>query len=324
MTLRNALLVLAIIFAIVFITFLFFAIFLLSTWAIHLFCSKQPKAFYDVNTRVIVGMSTLPDNMEYLESSVRSLLSQTYPVDMVVVSIPYESARLGTVYDDTKIPDSLYAIPRVHVQRTPDYGPATKFMGIAQYMESNNFADKNNWIIVWCDDDILYNRHMVETFVHKLQMYQGAVIGIHGTRKDESHVPPFDNFDVQNLWILEAFCGIACRYGDFMKCDPFTKFKPQTPDSYSNLSQMEKNQFHSDDYMVSYHLRQSGANLIRVWSPVCNLYPFGNKRLPQSYFSHSLHKIQNHWAVYHTLREHFNDYDDGDGDCACSSRSKKK
>lgn len=256
---------------------------------------------------VIVGMSTLPASLEHLEAGVQSILSQTYHIDMVVVSIPYKSARLGITYDDAKIPASLYTNPRVYVQRTSDYGPATKFMGILKFLDGCTTMYKNNCIIVWCDDDMLYNKIMVETYVRKLKTYPGSAVGIKGMA---SKTDEYLNTDYKNMWMLEAFGGIACRYIDFMKCDPITNFKPETQESYCTLSRIAKQQFHSDDYMISYLLRQSGVNLVRIWTRTYNGDDdvTGNQPQQQSYFTHSLNQLQNHLQTYHALRVHFNDY----------------
>jgi len=76
--------------------------------------------------RVIASLSTLPDRINNLEPTLRSLLEQTRPPDEIVLAVPQFSIRQAKEY---VIPSYLEKIPRLHVLRCEkDWGPATKFI----------------------------------------------------------------------------------------------------------------------------------------------------------------------------------------------------
>ena len=82
------------------------------------------------NRRVIVSLSTVPDRINNLRPTIRSLLKQTRPPDEIVLAIPEFSLRERRPY---VVPKYITRLPRVRVLRcTEDWGPATKFIGAIQ------------------------------------------------------------------------------------------------------------------------------------------------------------------------------------------------
>src|SRR5713226_4632188 len=82
------------------------------------------------NRRVIASLSTVPDRINNLRPTIRSLLEQTRPPDEIVLAIPEFSIREQRPY---VVPKHISRLPRVRILRTPeDWGPATKFIGAIQ------------------------------------------------------------------------------------------------------------------------------------------------------------------------------------------------
>src|SRR5947207_10452901 len=80
--------------------------------------------------RVIASLSTVPDRINNLRPTIRSLLKQTRPPDEIVLAIPEFSVREQRPY---VVPEYLLRLPRVRVLRcAEDWGPATKFIGAIQ------------------------------------------------------------------------------------------------------------------------------------------------------------------------------------------------
>jgi hypothetical protein len=75
------------------------------------------------NRRVIVSLSTVPDRINKLRPTIRSLLKQTRPPDEIVLAIPEFSVRERRHY---VVPKYMSRLPRVGILRTrEDWGPAT-------------------------------------------------------------------------------------------------------------------------------------------------------------------------------------------------------
>src|ERR1043166_1302338 len=77
--------------------------------------------------RVIASLSTVPDRINNLRPTIRSLLKQTRPPDEIVLAIPEFSVREQRPY---VVPKHISQLPRVRVLHcVKDWGPATKFIG---------------------------------------------------------------------------------------------------------------------------------------------------------------------------------------------------
>src|ERR1700751_920188 len=113
------------------------------------------------NQRVIASLSTVPDRIGNLGPTISSLLKQTRPPDEIVLAIPGFSVRERRPY---VVPKYLSLLPRVRVLHCPeDWGPATKFIGAIQ---DELAAGRENTLIMVVDDDRLYPREALETYLY--------------------------------------------------------------------------------------------------------------------------------------------------------------
>ena len=113
------------------------------------------------NRRVIVSLSTVPDRINNLSPTIQSLLKQTRPPDEIVLAIPEFSIREQRPY---VVPKYISRLPRVRVLRcAEDWGPATKFIGAIQ---DELAAGRQNSLIMVVDDDRLYPRDAIETYLY--------------------------------------------------------------------------------------------------------------------------------------------------------------
>src|SRR5262249_46445362 len=81
--------------------------------------------------RVIASLSTVPDRINNLRPTIRSLLKQTRPPDEIVLAIPEFSIRERRPY---VVPKYISRLPRVRVLRCrEDWGPSTKFIAAIQH-----------------------------------------------------------------------------------------------------------------------------------------------------------------------------------------------
>src|SRR5438034_10910953 len=112
------------------------------------------------NRRVIVSLSTVPDRINNLRPTIRSLLKQTRPPDEIVLAIPEFSVRERRPY---VVPKHISRLPRVRILRCrEDWGPATKFIGAIQ---DELAAGRQNTLIMVLDDDRIYPRDALETYL---------------------------------------------------------------------------------------------------------------------------------------------------------------
>src|SRR5437667_6509318 len=125
--------------------------------------------------RVIVSLSTVPDRINNLRPTIRSLLKQTRPPDEIVLAIPEFSVREQRPY---VVPKYISRLPRVRVLRCrEDWGPATKFIGAIQ---DELAAGRENTLIMVVDDDRIYPRDALETYLYYSEQLPNAALCFRG------------------------------------------------------------------------------------------------------------------------------------------------
>jgi hypothetical protein len=125
--------------------------------------------------RVIVSLSTVPDRIDKLGPTIRSLLKQTRSPDEIVLAIPEFSIRERRPYI---VPKYISRLPRVRVLRCgKDWGPATKFIAAIQ---DELAAGRDNTLIMVVDDDRVYPRDVLETYLHYNEQLPNAALCFRG------------------------------------------------------------------------------------------------------------------------------------------------
>jgi hypothetical protein len=133
------------------------------------------------NRRVIVSLSTVPDRINNLRPTIRSLLKQTRPPDEIVLAIPKFSIREQRPYVLRKY---ISRLPRVRVLHCPeDWGPATKFIGA---IHDELAAGRENTLIMVIDDDRLYPRDALETYLYYSKRLPEAALCFRGAAMPRS------------------------------------------------------------------------------------------------------------------------------------------
>src|SRR5947208_16455138 len=127
------------------------------------------------NRRIIASLSTVPDRINNLRPTIRSLLKQTRPPDEIVLAIPEFSLREQRRY---VVPKYISRLPRVRVLRCrEDWGPATKFIAAIQ---DELAAGRENTLIMVVDDDRLYPRDALETYLFYSEQLPNAALCFRG------------------------------------------------------------------------------------------------------------------------------------------------
>src|SRR6266545_1568817 len=137
------------------------------------------------SNRIIASLSTVPERMNNLRPTIRSLLEQTHPPDEIVLAIPQFSIREQRPY---LVPKYISRLPRVRVLRCgKDWGPATKFIGAIQ---DELAAGRENTLIMVVDDDRVYPRDALETYLHYNEQLPNAALCFRGAA-----MPPTFDWD---------------------------------------------------------------------------------------------------------------------------------
>jgi hypothetical protein len=127
------------------------------------------------NRRVIVSLSTVPDRINNLRPTIRSLLKQSRPPDEIVLAIPEFSIREQRPY---AVPEHVSRWPRLRVLHCRrDWGPATKFIPIVR---EELAVGRGNTLVMVVDDDRIYPRDALETYLHYNEQLPDAALCFRG------------------------------------------------------------------------------------------------------------------------------------------------
>src|SRR6266571_115141 len=144
------------------------------------------------NRRVIASLSTVPERIGKLGPTIRSLLKQTRPPDEIVLAVPQFSIREQRPY---AVPKYISRWPRLRVLRcSRDWGPATKFIPVVQ---EELAADRGTTLIMVMDDDRIYPRDALETYLHYNEQLPDAALCFRGAAMPR-------NLDWRNAKMIRA------------------------------------------------------------------------------------------------------------------------
>lgn len=127
--------------------------------------------------RVVASLTTLPDRIANLQPTLNCLRNQTRPPDEIVIAIPRFSIRQQREYH---VPEYLARMPDVRVLRCErDWGPATKFVPAIQ-------AQRADTLVLVVDDDRIYPRDLLQTYLHFHPQLPDAALSLRGARMPRS------------------------------------------------------------------------------------------------------------------------------------------
>src|SRR6266487_3618823 len=131
--------------------------------------------------RVIASLSTVPERIGKLRPTIRSLLKQTRPPDEIVLAVPEFSIREQRPY---AVPKHISRWPRLRVlECRRDWGPATKFIPVVQ---EELAAGRENTLIMVVDDDRVYPRDALETYLYYSEQLPEAALCFRGAAMPRS------------------------------------------------------------------------------------------------------------------------------------------
>jgi hypothetical protein len=128
------------------------------------------------DTRLVIAcLSTVPDRINNLTPTIRSLLNQTRPPDEIVLALPEFSIREERPY---VVPKYLLRLPRVRILHcVKDWGPATKFIPA---VHDELAAGRGSSLIMVVDDDRIYPRNALETYLYYSKQLPDAALCFRG------------------------------------------------------------------------------------------------------------------------------------------------
>ena len=198
-----------------------------------------------------MSFTTTPRRLSLIMPMVSSIAYQTRKPDRFVLWLPLKYEKENSEYDLTdSIKKQLLGFGVEIVRCEKDYGPATKLIPM---LKSETDSDT---LIVTVDDDVFYEKHILEMFEKASVRYSFAALGLVGLIKKQfvhGEELPRLNMEVIGVEVLGGYRGVAYRRGLFDN-SIFTDMEAMLVDGL----------FVADDHLISWNLMRRGIPRIVI------------------------------------------------------------
>ena len=106
---------------------------------------------------IYVSISSIPQRLKNISTSIESLLTQTQKPDKIFINIPSTYKRFSETIKNNEIPKFSSGI--VEITRCEDCGPGTKLLGSLEKLKKDS-------LVILADDDNAYENYMIEKFLY--------------------------------------------------------------------------------------------------------------------------------------------------------------
>ena len=181
-------------------------------------------------TNFCVSFTSIPTRIDNIKKTIDSINNQSLKANKIFLNLPYEFKRFSD-YKFNREQIMKIGNYNVEVNRSEDYGPATKLIGSLEKI-------KEFECVIILDDDHIYHEKMFEIFINEFKK----------KRKNYS-------FYVQKIFKLNMGQGAD---GILINTDNLTKIKS----FYERYVKKNKNLFLNDDLWISMYLQYIENNKI--------------------------------------------------------------
>lgn len=235
------------------------------------------------NIKVVLSFTTTPYRIDHIKPVLDAISRQSIKPKQIYVNVPWTFKRDRKSYI---IPKWLHSYPGVIINRTEDYGPATKLLATLEQEKDPST------IIVTIDDDTIYPKHIIRDLIqpyfdnkHKQKkvVFTGFALNAIFSANNNFYIQFITLHESPSLLVVGAG-GVAYKREFFQN------------DIFSLIKRAPLTCFLSDDLTISMYLYDHQVNILKSSNISYNgllqaLFPF--KGLAVSYEKHALSRGAN-------------------------------
>ena len=210
---------------------------------------RVKQALKNHPTNVIVSLTTTPYRINKIKLVLDSISKQSIKPTKIYLNVPWKFKRDNSDYI---IPEWLKSYPGIIINRTKDYGPATKLLATLE-----KERDPTS-IIITVDDDTLYPKHVVRDLVGQYlfdDSVKNSVITDLGI-----NLLYFLDTDLYFNKVMCANCQSGLLVGISGVAYKREFFKE---DIFSLMENVPTSCFLSDDLMISAYVLANNINIVK-------------------------------------------------------------
>ncbi len=126
-----------------------------------------------VSKNVFISLTTIPSRIDGIKPTINSLLDQSIRPSNILINIPGDEQTI-------EVPEQIKKCQLITINWVKhDLGPATKLLPTLEIVEDND-------LVIVLDDDQVYPKKMVETYLHHSEKYPEAALCQVGWKVPES------------------------------------------------------------------------------------------------------------------------------------------
>lgn len=224
--------------------------------------------------RIWVCMTTIPERVSslYFENCIKNLLASScvfYNIHKIILFLPLDYKTFGSFHHwKEKISPFLLHHPKLLILHPPDYGPATKVLGL--HVLPKNISLSKNDLVVIVDDDLMYQENLIDTMVQKwYNIPPISPISPHPQKTSSPQVKRilanivYENPQQRNRKEIQA-SGVYMTQLDW--------FMDDVPSFLRGYQQHGSECWNVDDTLLSYSYLKYGYDIVESGIPVGNIY----------------------------------------------------
>ena len=241
--------------------------------------------------RVIVSLTSFPARFDTLDICIKSLFAQSVKPDKIVL-------YLGTECDDVPLPERLTELEKYGLEIKKGYAdirPHKKYLfAMQEYPED---------IIITVDDDLMYDRNMINSLLESYKRNPNAVSArrVHRITSLNGDLEPYDKFDKCWTRTTEPSHMLLSTNG------AGTLFPPHTlPDEAFDIDTIKKLCLDADDIWIKFMLIKKGVPVVWVKSRQSMPPEIPGTQKIALYYANTDRDNSNNDRCIQAMEDHFN------------------
>ena len=254
-------------------------------------------------TRIWVCMTTIPERVSslYFENCIKNLLASScvfYKIHKIIILLPLEYKKFGSFHHwKEKISPFLLHHPKIIILHPPDYGPATKVLGLHVLSKNISSTLTKNDLIVIVDDDLMYQENLIDNMVQKWYNIPPMTPSPSSPPSPPSPPPRSNNTNIPQ--VKRILANIVYENpqqrnrkeiqasGAYLTV--FSWFMEDIPSFLRGYQQFGSDCWNVDDTLLSYSYLKYGYDIVESGIPIGNIY-LHNEPHPQWFELKNTHR----------------------------------
>jgi hypothetical protein len=194
-----------------------------------------------------------------------------YKIHKIIILLPLEYKKFGSFHHwKEKISPFLLHHPKLIILHPPDYGPATKVLGLHVLSKNISSSLTENDLVVILDDDLMYQENLIDNMVQKWY-------NLHSSPPSQKKTQQTLHPKVKRILANIVYQNPQQRYrkeiqGSGAYLTQLNWFMEDVPSFLRGYQQHATDCWNVDDTLLSYSYLKYGYDIVESGIPIDSIY----------------------------------------------------